>query len=380
MDVPDTVPNPDLHAPDGQKPWWAIADNRRQGWHNLHRLVRYSSSFRADRVMKLEKCIDLRIAGLPSVRHLTTLPPFSAMVVVQGNQILHEQYAQDFGPSHPHSIQSISKTLIHLIIGKLVDSGHIDLNRQISDYVPEIGTGYRDVTVQQVLNMDLVNDYSMDMADSAVLYYKHEEALGWRLPADGKPERGEIDFLKTIESRDTRNLSGSTHYKDTNTTLLAWLAERVGGQPLRSSIADIVDAAGIEGVLDISTDRWGFPSFAGGVCITARDLARYMSLFVRKGDGVNGRSVGDADFLSASLDAGVPMPAPYDRITYSNQLMVLERSVGHLGWAGQCAIANLDTGRVGVFFSVLENAHAAAEDYPVAVFDMLQEATSIPAA
>jgi CubicO group peptidase (beta-lactamase class C family) len=98
----------------------------------------------------------------------------------------------------------------------------------------------------------------------------------------------------------------------------------------------------------------------GGACLTARDLARYFSIFVRRGRGIAGERVGSAAFIEQTLSAGIPMPKPRDRIRYSNHMNVLGRSLGHAGWGGQYALANLDTGTIGIFFSVLENQHATS--------------------
>ena len=366
-----TVPNADLEIIEDNKCRWSHANRRRHGWHNLHHLARYSSSYRAARVLPLEKCMDLAIADLDAVRHLTSLPWFSAMVVIRGQRVLFERYAPDFGPSHPHSIQSISKTLMNLIIGRLVEQGTVDLSRLVSYYIPEIGSGYAQATVQQVLNMDVVNEYSEDFTDPDATYYRHEEAMGWRLPRDPCSQVTERSFLVKIASADIVNRTGQTQYKDANTALLGWIAERASSRPLSAFLADIVDAAGIEGVFHITTDRDGVPNLEGGVCVTARDLARYMSIFVRRGRGVSGQRVGSEAFIDQALASGVPMPFPYEGIRYSNHLMVSGRSAGHGGWGGQYAITNLDTGTIGVFFSVLENEHATNRDYLGPVIRML---------
>jgi len=160
-----TVPNPDLVVVEGNKSRWTHADHRRHGCHHLHRIARYGTSFRAARVMVLEKRMDVRIAELDAVRHFTSLPWFSAMLVVRGQHILFERYAPDFGSEAPHSIQSITKTTMNLIVGRLVERGLLDLARPIGHYLPEIGSGYATATVQQLLNMDVVNEYSQDFAD-----------------------------------------------------------------------------------------------------------------------------------------------------------------------------------------------------------------------
>jgi CubicO group peptidase (beta-lactamase class C family) len=377
MNAVTTIPNADLEIIEGNKCRWSDADHRRYGWHQLHKLVRYSASLRAARTLPLEKRMDLAIAELHDVQHLTSLPWFSAMVVIRGQHVLFERYATDFGPDRPHSIQSISKTLMHLVMGQLVEEGVIELSRQVADYLPEIGSGYACASVQEVLNMDVVNDYSEDFSDPHATYYRHEGAMGWRLPGDSAGPQTEQSFLRTIASSDTVNRTGQTQYKDANTTLLGWIAERASGRPVRTFLADIVDASGIEGVFHITTDREGFPNVEGGVCVTARDLARYLSIFVRGGRGVNGETVGSQAFLEQALASGVRMPYPFEGIRYSNHLMVRGRSVGHGGWGGQYAMANLDTGVVGVFFSVLENEHAINRDYLGPVIRMLDSVTSM---
>lgn len=371
-----TVPNKDLEVVEGNKARWTHADDRRFGWHNLHRIARYGMSFRAARVMTLEKRADPSIAEHEAVRRLTSLPWFSAMVVVRGQHILFERYSGDFGKDRPHSIQSITKTTMHLVIGQLVDRGILDLSERIAHYIPEIGSGYARATLQQVLNMDVVNDYSEDFTDSGADYYRHEEAMGWRLPRDPLQEQAEHRFIEGVTSADITNRTGLTQYKDANTAVLGWVAERASGRPLRAFLADIVDAAGLEGTFHITADREGVVTVEGGACLTARDLARYLAIFVRRGHGVAGETVGSAAFLEQTLSSGVPMPPPYAGIRYSNHLMVSGKTVGHGGWGGQYAMANLDTGTIGVFFSVIENQHATNRDYLGPVVQMLESITS----
>ncbi len=365
--------NPDLLVGEGNKTRWEQPDRRRHGWHNLYRLARYSTSYRAGRVMRLRKHMDLRIAEMEAVRRLTLLPWFSAMVVVRGNDVLFERYAPDFGPDCPHSIQSISKTMINLIIGRLLEDGKIDLERKVADYLPWIGSGYAGATVQQVLNMDVANDYSEDYADPYSTVYAHSEAYGWRLPADPGHEHSQRSFLATITSRDTTNRTGGADYKSANTDVLGMIAEAVSGRSLRTYLADIADAAGIEGCLHMTTDREGFPLMSGGICFTARDLARYGSLFVRQGRGIDGQQIGSASFIEGSLRGGIRLPAPRDGLRYSNHTFTDGRWLGHGGSRGQFMLADLTSGVVAAFFSVLEVNETFTSDYNVSVIKMLTD-------
>jgi CubicO group peptidase (beta-lactamase class C family) len=372
-----TYPNSDLEVIGGLARW-NRADTRRTGFHNLHRIVRYCSSIRAAEVMKLEKKMCSPIAQIDSVLRLTSLPWFSAMVVIRDNDVLYERYANDFGPDRPHSVQSITKTTMNLIIGQLLEQRKVDLSDRISKFIPEIGSGYSEVSVQQVLNMDVVNSYTEDYADRSATYFTHEEALGWRLSKHAVEDQCEYRFLATITSNDVTNRSGFAQYKDANTAVLGWVAERVSGRSLRDFLVDIVSEAGLEHCFYITTDRLGFPMVEGGACFTARDLARYLSIFARSGVGITGKLVGNPSFIRESQSGGTAMRAPFEGIRYNNHLMVRNQFIGHGGWGGQYGIVNMETGIIAVFLSVLENEHAITRDYLAPVVSMLEEVTCFP--
>jgi CubicO group peptidase (beta-lactamase class C family) len=199
---------------------------------------------------------------------------------------------------------------MNLVIGKLVEEGRIDPARRVQEYIPEIGSGYATASVQQLLNMDVANDYTEDYDDPFTSAYLQEEAVGWRLPSDPAREDTTRAFVSRITGKDTTNRTGKADYKSANTEVLGWIAERVSGRPLRHFLADIADAAGIEGCLHMTTDRDGVPLVDGGICLTARDLARFGALFVRRGLGVDGRQVGSAAFIERTRTAGIPLKPP----------------------------------------------------------------------
>ncbi len=369
-----TDPNPDLAVVRDNKPRWNTPDFRRHGFHNLHRLARYSTTYRAGQVLRLEKSVDPRIGDREDLRRLTASVHFSGMVIARGQDILYEAYAPDFGPDQPHTIMSITKTCLNFIIGGLVRDGKINLSEKVAAYLPEIGSGYATATVQQVLNMDVANDYSEDYADPFCSSYQHELPMGWRLPAADQAVPAAYDFLAAISSADITNTSGAALYKSANTDVLGWIAERVSGRRLGAYFADIADAAGMAGGFHLTTDRNGLPWASGGGCLTARDLARLGLLFARRGRGANGGQVGCPDFIESSRrQTGPAMPDPRDWINYSNQTMTNGRWLGHGGYGGQFMLADLDSGVVGAFFSVLENDDAHHGPHSVSVIRMLED-------
>lgn len=375
-----THPNPDLAVGPDRRPRWNSAPFRRQGFHNLHRIARYVQGYRAAEVMDLRLSADLTIPAREDVRRLTASPWFSAMAVIQGNRLLYEAYAPDFGPDRPHSIMSISKMSTNLILGRLVEDGRVGLDERVGEILPFIGPGYADARLQDVLNMNVLNDYSEDYHDPDAAVFRHEAATGMRLPDGAEPLNR--DFIASIGlapgATDTTNPTGACLYKSANTDVLALVAEARGGRPISAWLADLADAAGVEGALYMAADRSGFPLFNGGICLTARDLCRYGALFARSGAGVDGRPFGSAGFLQATLRGGVPMPPPRGHLRYSNQTNTDGAWLGHGGYGGQYLVANPATGRVACFLSVLQDEDGYDLGYYPPLIAMLSEICAGP--
>jgi CubicO group peptidase (beta-lactamase class C family) len=379
LSVTTTDPSPDLLVGEGDRPGWNQPDRRRRAFHNMHTVFRYSLGIRAPEVLRLGKVVDRRIGDLASVRRLTGTTYFSGMVAVRGGDVLFERYAPDFGPHQPHSVQSITKTTMNLVVGLLVERGQIDLAREVRHYLPDVGSGYADATVQDVLDMNVINDYSEDYSKPLSSVFLQEVAMGWRLPGPGAREIPNREFVRGIKSGDVTNRLGLVQYKSANTDVIGEIAERISGRPLRDMLIDIVEAAGLEGTFHIGTDRAGTPIINGGACLTARDLARYALLFVRGGRGVGGRQVGSRAFIETTRTRkGVPYAAPRNWQRYTNHAVTDGQCLGHGGYGGQYMLANPDTGVAVVFFSVLENADAHDSAYSAEVIRMAEEITRLP--
>lgn len=370
---PVTHANPDLRVGADLRPRWNSAPHRRHGFHTLHLTARYAQSFRAAKVMDLRLSADLAIPMREDVRWLTGSPWFSAMAVTEGNRLLYEAYAPDFGPEQPHSIMSISKMSVNLIIGRLWEEGRLRLDETVGEILPDIGPGYRNAVLADVLNMNVLNGYDEDYHDPATSAFLHEAAMGMRLPSGEEPSNR--SFVAGIGlaagAKDTVNHAGHCLYKSANTDVLGFVAEARGGRALSSWLADLADAAGVEGALHVACDRTGSPSLNGGICLSARDLCRYGAVFARMGAGVDGRPFGSAGFMDETRRGGVPMPAPRAHLRYSNQSNTNGVWLGHGGYGGQYMVANPDTGRAACFLSVLQDEDGYDTAYYPPIIAML---------
>lgn len=367
--------NPDLAVGTDARPRWNSAPHRRHGFHNLHRLARYVQSFRAGSVLDLRRATDPAIAQRADVALHCGNPWFSAMVVAEGGRILFERYAADFPADQPHSVMSISKTVMGLVTGALRDQGRLDLGQSAGSILPWLGAGYAGARLQDIADMNVNNAYDEDYQNPAAMCFLHEAATGMRLPAG--PEGDGKAFLATIGlekgTTDTRNPTRFCMYRSANTDVLAAVAEAAGGRPMTAWLADLADAIGVEGAVHVAGDRSGFPAMNGGLCLTARDLARYALLIARRGRSVAGQDFGSAAFLDETLGRGIPMPPPRGDLRYSSQFNTNGRWLGHGGYGGQFMLADMTTGRVAVFLSVLDTEEGYFGSYYPPIIRMMAE-------
>lgn len=371
-----SIPNPDLVvSPVDNNVHWNLPNYRRQGFQNLHNIARYVTSLRSARLLPFKKDIDFTIGERPDVARFLSVPHFSGFVVARDDRILYEAYAPDFGPDRPHSVQSITKTLLNLMLGRCVAEGLLNLDRPVKDYLPEIGSGYAEATVRAVADMDVTNDYSDNgNAPVATTWYSVEAAAGMRSPADDATGLTIRSLLCGITGDDLVNRTGHVIYKTANTELLGWIVERVSNRSLSSWLIEIVEGAGFEGSFHVACDCEGVPVLGGGASLSARDLARFGLLFARKGLGVDGRRVADAGFIEETRrNPGPPWPKPREGMYYSRQTTTNGTWIGHGGFGGQYLLANPDTGIVVVYMAVFENESGDSKDLYPPLINMMAE-------
>lgn len=371
--------NPTLVLLRDNKAKWYLPETRRDGYKNLHKINRYGLLFRSDLVLKLNENFNKDIENKTSVKKITNHKYFCSLIVGKNQEILYEKYANDFSRSQPQTIMSITKMFINLFIGELLKKKMIDLNKNISHYLPNIGTGYSSAKIQDVLNMNIDNSYSEDYTDPYTSSYLHESVIGWRLPKNLEDVENQEKFLNKIEAKKDKNLINNSEfslYKSANTDVLGLLVEKVSGKPLRDWLLSAVEAAGFEDALYMGTDRNSTPWISGGGCLITRDFLRYGLLFSRKGQGVGNREVGSASFIDQTLkNKGTKyMELKKNKfLYYSNSTMKSGNWIGHSGLGGQFLAVNLKTGIVAAYFSVIDTPSGTDEKYKADMINTLDE-------
>ena len=370
MTLPST-PNPDLTVGHNNFQRWNQPDQRRHGFHNAHAIFRRTLMVRARRVLTLTDTPDPVLAAKAQELGITTNPAFSALVIAQGTNVLFQAAAPDFTPTSPHSLQSITKMHMHLIVAELFAAGRLHPADLVRDHLPEIGSAYATASLADVLDMNVENDFSEDYSDPESDCYREEEALGWRLPPTDRPEETLTAFVSSLTGQGTQNPSPYCRYKSANTDVLTVIA--AAHVDLRQRVEAICDAAGYEGGFHISLSPEHLPAFSGGGCLSARDLARFGLLFARRGQAVYGAPVGVATAFDEALTRPAPLVSPKrGTMRYSNHIMTRNGWVGHAGYGGQFLMVNMANGRVAAFLSVLENESGYDEDYMLDVITKLE--------
>ena len=371
--------NPSLVVLRDNKPKWYLPESRREGYRNLHKINRYGLLYRSDLVLKLNKKYNKKIEDIPSVKKIIKHKYFCSLLVGKNQDILYEKYADDFTENTPQTIMSITKMFVNLFVGELIEKKIINLNKKISHYLPNIGSGYATATIQDVLDMNIINSYSEDYTDPYTSSFLHEPVCGWRLPANLDDNMGQEEFLNTIKAEKKKDLTNSTefsHYKSANTDVIGVLIEKVSGKKLNEWILDAVEAAGLEDALYMGTDRFGMPWISGGACLISRDFLRYGLLFSRKGLGVGNRKVGSEKFFDSTLkNKGTKyMELSQNKyLHYSNSSMKCGDWIGHSGLGGQFLAINLKNGIVASYFSVIETDSGTDENYKRDMINTLDE-------
>lgn len=347
---------------------WDSGENRRYSLHHFDQITRFTMGVRPSIVRKLKKTQNLDIGEIPEVKYLTNTTAFSGLVVVQGDAIVYEKYAPDFGPTQVHSCQSTTKTVNNLLIGKLVSDGKLDLSKKVKDFYPDMGSGYAEATVQQVLDMNVVNDYTEGYGDPNSPIRKHESVSGWRPGRDDLKDDLHA-FLKTIASDDITN-QDKYQYKSTNTDVVGMIVEAAAGRPLHQLVREVMVASGFENKGYMTTDSKGVPGVMGGFILTTRDFARYGMLLRDGGKGVNGVMVGGGTGFQQQTFSNQGASMGFEDFRYSNSTYTNGRFIAHAGWGGQYLYTDPKQDLVVAFHSTLENDSGLVVDYAKWLFTM----------
>ena len=201
-----------------------------------------------------------------------------AIVVLHDGQIVFETYANGTTRTTPHILMSATKSVVGLLAEILAAKGVLRTDALVSDYVPEIcKSAYAGAMIRDLLDMRT----GLLFSDAELKAYT--AATQWERLEPGAPATGFADFFSGLAGKNSGH-GGAFKYLSPNTDLLGWAIERATGQTIATLISThLWQPLGAETDAAITLDRKGLARCTGGLCATARDLARLGQLLVEGG-------------------------------------------------------------------------------------------------
>jgi CubicO group peptidase (beta-lactamase class C family) len=202
-------------------------------FHHMDKL-----GLRTDRIRKGDRVYPLREPTKPLVIEYTfrgsrySLDDYFKRNFVTGFLVLHndgivaERYFHEADQNSKFVSQSLSKSIVSILIGAAVEDGLIkNVEGPVTTYLPYLsGSGYRNVTVKNLLQMSSGVDYSENYRDP-----KSGAALIGAALLTGNPS-----FKNYVQSIQPTNTPPGTkfEYQSVNTQVLGLLLEKVTGKRL----------------------------------------------------------------------------------------------------------------------------------------------------
>ena len=292
-----------------------------------------------------------------------------ALVVLHNGHIVTEAYYNETEFDTPHLLMSVTKSLVGTVAGILIDQGLLSPDEYASHYVPELeDSGYAGATVRNILDMRSGIKFSEEYTDPEAEVRVMEQAFGWT-PAAGRTVPGSIyNYLTTLEQKSEHG--GKFEYRSCETLALGWICERAAGSKMNELLSTLIWAPmGADWDAELTCDPIGTGIHDGGLCTTARDLARFGQVILDSGVATDGTRIVPEEWIRSlwavdpdirqafdDSDAGPHIPGGW----YRNQFWFIPRPHGDvmlgLGINGQMLYISPGTRTVGVKFSAWPTA------------------------
>ncbi|HEY3260638.1 MAG TPA: serine hydrolase [Pseudonocardiaceae bacterium] len=294
-----------------------------------------------------------------------------AVVIVHGGRVVLERYAGQTGPSTPHLLMSISKSIVGCVLGILAERGRLDPAQLVTEHVPEMaGSGYRGARIRDLLDMRSGIRFSEDYTDLDAEVRVIEQAMGWRPRSSPDVPASMYAYLTTL--RQAGEHGGVFNYRSCETDVLGWVCERAAGTRMADLAAELIWAPmGADRDAEITCDAIGSAVHDGGMCATARDVARF-GLLLLSGGELAGRRIVPSQWLRESWAVNPDIRDAFARSVsepylpggwYRNQFWFLPREHGDvllcLGIYGQLLYVSPSTGTVAAKLSSWPVAQSA---------------------
>jgi CubicO group peptidase (beta-lactamase class C family) len=251
---------------------------------------------------------DHRGRTTPALREYLVGPrQVQAMMMAHRGKVVFETYP-GMNPLDLHVWMSASKTTAGLLVSMLADAGDVDLEKPISDYVPELkGTAWDKVSVKNTMNMAVALDNeetfeSLTNPDSWI--------AGWFTAVFGV---GDVEpdlwrkMMRTAEPLPDEQPGDRFRYSTSNTQALVMLTEQVTQMPWQAYWnARVWSKIGARSPLIVGLTPDGMPVGGGLINTTPEDMLRYAMIYTPSWQVVSKEQVVSDQLLKLIQTMGDP--------------------------------------------------------------------------
>ena len=230
-------------------------------------------------------------------------------VIIQRGNKVYEWFNENKQKNKQHILFSVSKSLTGLATGLLIENNLIDINKEITIYIPEVkNSAYDKATVKNLLDMTISTDFKEEYLDKSGLFNLYRQATGFN-PKKIDTEIGLKGFLKLMPK--SQNPHGNKYqYCSPNTDLLGWIIERVTNKKFSEFFSEeIFQKCKPNFNAFITLDDEGSPRTAGGICMNIEDLSKIAEL-VRCRGSVENKQIIKENTIAELIDYKAEHPWP----------------------------------------------------------------------
>ncbi len=205
-------------------------------------------------------------------------------MVIKDQEIIYEKYLNGMDEKSKHILMSVSKSVLGVVSGILIDQKQMSADTLISDCIPELkNSGYADCTIQNLLDMTASVNFEEDYYAISGPMIEYRRSTNWDPPEDKMSGKDLKSFLIGMEGKPAPH--GETFkYTSPNSDLLGWVIERSTGSKFQEVMSEVLwKPLGAADTAYVTVDESGSPRTAGGMNMTLRDLALIGNLVANGG-------------------------------------------------------------------------------------------------
>ena len=225
-------------------------------------------------------------------------------MVLHGDRIIAEEYAGEMAPATLHLLMSVSKSIVGILVGSLVDKGVLDVEQQVTAYVPELEqSGYRGATIRQLLDMRSGIVFSEEYLNPDAEVRLLEQAIGWAPRRSSNVPHTLREFLLTLRQGGPHG--GPFDYRSCESDVLGWVCEAAAGQRFPALASELIwSRLGADFDANIGVDSEGTGMFDGSISAAMCDLARFGVMIAQDGLSLTSQQVVPEAWIADSFAGG----------------------------------------------------------------------------